>query len=236
MQIIRTTSREEALTGASTNLNSLFEQAGPLPILFLTSGSSAFQLLDKINPQYLQPTVTISVLDERYSSDPAINNFAQLEQSAFFNNAKNAGCHFIDTKVRNEETGQQHADRFQKAITDWKENNPTGKIIATVGMGVDGHTSGVMPYTEDPELFQKIFNNHDWVVYYDAGNKNPFPLRTTTTLSFMRTQIDSSVFFIAGQEKKEAFDRLLKKEGTLAETPARIVHEMKNTIIVTDIP
>jgi len=43
------------------------------------------------------------------------------------------------------------------------------------------------------------------------------------------------VVFMVGEEKRNALERVLAEEGMLAETPARIVREMRDATIFTDI-
>ena len=93
-----------------------------------------------------------------------------------------------------------------------------------------------MPYPEDPHRFDDLFENHGrWVTGYDANTKSTFPLRATVTLSFLRTAVAFSLVFVAGEGKKPALLRTLAEEGTLAETPARIIQQMKTVILVTNL-
>jgi len=216
MKIFRYKTKEEAKQAAARKLNQLLG-AQEEPILFLASGGSSLKLLEGIR---LENHVTVSVLDERYSPDPAINNFAQLFK--IIQPEK-----FIDTRVRPQETLQQLAERFEQGLREWKRKNPNGKIIITQGMGSDGHTAGIMPGVS--------FDDKRWVVGYDAKEKSKFPLRVTTTYSFLRDQVDYSIAYITGEEKRNAFKKLLAEKGRLIETPARIMREMKQVEIFTDI-
>lgn len=225
MEIWRLRSKEEARQKAVDTLNKLFSIKEP--ILFLASGGSALELLEHLN---IPENMTVSVLDERYSTDLLINNFSQLS-------TKIQAVHVIDTRAQEGETLEQFAERFEQGLRSWKDENPNGKIVITQGMGPDGHTSGIMPYPENPELFETLFGDPKrWIVGYDATGKNEFPLRATTTLSFLRTQVDSSIAYITGENKKAALERVLAKDGSLAETPARIMREMKQVIMYTDCP
>jgi len=73
-----------------------------------------------------------------------------------------------------------------------------------------------------------------WLGGYDAKERNEYPQRATITLPFLR-EIDHSVMYMVGMEKKDALSRMLNAKGMLFETPARIVHEMKEVHIFTDI-
>lgn len=224
MEAVRCTTKEEARTKAADELNDLFLKIRD-PILFLSSGGSSLELLDGI---HVDERITVSVLDERYSRDPAINNFTQLLERAH-------PVAYIDTRAREYETLWQFAQRFEKELRAWKERNPSGSIVITQGMGPDGHTSGMMPYPEDPDVFEQLFNDPAcWVRGYNAKGKNEYPLRATTTMLFLR-RVDHSIAYITGEKKRPALERILAEAGTLAETPARIMREMKNVKIFTDI-
>jgi len=216
MEIVRCKTKEEASAKAVAGLNYLFREIKG-PILFLSSGGSSLGLLDGLE---LGDRITVSVLDERYNADPRINNFSQLMNHV--NPTK-----FIDTRMQEGETLEGLAVRFEKALRSWKNQNPSGTIIITQGMGSDGHTAGIMPdsMVDDPA---------QWVIGYNAKEKNEYPLRVTCTFSFLRT-VDHSIAYITGQKKKEAFNRVLAEEGTLEEMPARIMREMGNVKIFTDI-
>lgn len=205
------------------------------PILLLLSGGSALKLLTGIDTSTLGPHVTIGVLDERYSTDPTENNWAQIMSTEFFAKAQEQGCTWIDTRVQPEETQEQLAQRFETSLKTWRNEYPAGKgiIIATQGMGEDGHTSGVMPFPEDPETFATLFyDENNWVVGYDASGKNHYPLRVTTTLSFMK-HIDVSIFYVTGKSKESILQAVLS-DGSYAEYPARIIHEMPQVLLFTD--
>ena len=209
----------------------------------LLSGGSALNILDSgLDVNLFNKNVTVGVLDERYSTDPKINNFDQLTQTSFYKKIVGMGAKFIDTRVREsgptqkernatrKETPEKLAERFDNALKNIKV-----PIIATVGVGADGHTSGMMPFPEDPKRFDELFKNTDrLVVSYDAAGKNQFSQRITTTLPLM-SKISYAVGIVVGNEKQQALQKIADKNGTLAETPARILREMKDVDIFTNI-
>lgn len=218
MEVIWCKTKEETQKRAAEALNTVLKQYYGQPILFLSSGGSSLELLNGLS---LGDHMTISVLDERYGNDPSINNFSKL--MTHVRDAK-----FIDTRVKEGESLQELAQRFEKELRMWKEKNPSGKVIITQGVGSDGHTAGIMPYPENPELFKKLFDTPDhWVTGYDA--------RVTTTPSFLRHIVDHSLVYLVGEQKREALRKILALEGTLWETPGRIIQEMKNVKLFTDI-
>lgn len=216
IEVLRFKTREEAIERAGRKLNELFLSHQHVPILFLSSGGSALELLDEIEISYLPKNLMVGVLDERVSSDPKASNAAQLKQTSFFMKLQERGVPFLDI--------------FKGEFT-----HPQGKIIITQGVGADGHTAGIFPFPEDPKKFQELFENKEHLaVEYDAEGKTEYPRRLTVTMPFLR-QVDHSVVFVAGEGKRGALERVLAKEGSLYETPSRIVHEMRQVSIFTDI-
>ena len=226
MKVFLHNTKEETKKAATETLNQLFGETSQ-PILFLSSGGSSLELLDGLS---LGDHVTVSVLDERYSNDPTINNFSQLMTHRI-------SAKFIDTRIKEGESIQELAQRFEKELREWKNANPNGTIVITQGMGSDGHTAGMMPYPESHPIFQNLFeNSHRWVVGYDATKeKNEYPLRVTVTMPFLQEVVDHSIVYLTGENKTEAFKRTLDSQGKLWETPARIIREMKDVKIFTDI-
>ncbi|MBI4253141.1 6-phosphogluconolactonase [Candidatus Uhrbacteria bacterium] len=233
---IRTNSNAELLgQEARTVLAKFLKNNARRSILLLCSGGSALDLLQDTPKDCLGPNMTLGVLDERYSSDEAINNFAQLEKTSFFQAARRAGAHVIDTRPKEGETHEQLTLRFESELRSWMKDHPGGIIVATMGIGSDGHTAGIMPFPEDETLFWALFGELGrFVQDYDAGDKNQHPQRITITLSFL-VMINHAIVYCVGEGKRIALERVMAEEGSCAHTPARIIREMKDVLLFTDI-
>lgn len=222
---------------AAKKVNALLAEYKNLPVLFLSAGGSSLKILPHIDTNLFDQRITFSVTDERYIHDPAHSNFAQVAATPFYSTVVNQGSHMVNTHVEEGETLEELGKQFESSLKEWKSSSADGRIIITQGMGPDGHTQGIMPYPENPELFSELFNNPEhWVAAYDATKeKNEFPLRVTITLLFLRDIVDHSIAFISGENKKPALERALSESGSLAETPARIMQEMKDASVFTDV-
>lgn len=217
-------------------LSNMLKDCRDNTILLMLSGGSAFELLEFFDSSLLGKHITISVLDERLSADPTINNFAQLKQTSFYNTAVEQGCSFIDTEMQPNDNLESLRNRFQKAILSWRKKYENGIIIATLGIGTDMHIAGTMPYPEDEALFKDLFEDTDSIfVSYDAGEKNKYPLRITPTNHFLRSGIDHALVYVVGVSKKQSLSRTLMTKELLHRSPSRIIHKMKNVTLVTDI-
>ncbi len=228
--------KENVTQKAQRTLHTLLSENRYEPILLLVSGGSSFVLLEDIGKDLLGSHVTISVLDERYSTDPEVNNFAQLTHTSFYQKAQESNCYFIDTRVKSGESHDAFALRFEDALRDWKEKNPNGKVIITQGIGEDGHTAGIMPFPENPELFATLFeDSKKCVVGYDAIGKNPYRYRVTVTIPFLTEVVDHAVVYAVGEKKQKALQDMQNASLPLAEVPAKVVLRMKNAILFQDV-
>jgi len=226
----------DAIQHASEQLKRIFESFQDQPLLFLSSGGSVLALLEYIPQNLLSKRLTVSTLDDRFSHKPSANTFAQLSATSFFERAKAAGARVIDTTPQMNETLEQFGRRIDATFKQWQQEHETGVVAATMGMGADGHTSGIMPYPNEPEEFDALFCRTDaWVVGYNAGNKNEIPDRATTTIPFLTGHVRHAVMLIMGKEKKSAFERLCAMEGSICKTPARVVHDMNDVQIFTTL-
>ena len=237
MKIIQNKDISTLLNQAGQYLNDELNKTKNSSVLFLTSGGSAFSLLKEIEEEVLGPNITVGVLDERYSHDSTVNSFAQLMNTSFYTSAKRKNCEFIDTRLKENETIKALAIRFGNSLKTWKDQNPAGKVVITQGMGPDGHTSGIFPHPENPDLFRKLFENpNKWTVGYDLGQKNQYPFRVTTTISFLTNIVDISIAYVTGLNKQEPLVKALRNNTKVNEVPFAIVKKMKDVSLFTDIP
>lgn len=225
---------EKPAEGAGKYISDLLAVNHGRPILLMLAGGSSLSVLNYINPQYLGSHITVTVTDERFTDDIVDNNFSNLQSQSFYNDLVNVDAYCIDTQIYGDETVTGHAERFEKNINDWKKEFPKGIIIALYGIGADGHVAGIIPGIMSDDEFDKHFNSSRLVAHLDAGSKNERPLRVTSTFSLMR-QVDFPLFFVSGNEKKEALEKTLSNDGKMTETPARIIKEMKPSFVFTDI-
>ncbi len=213
---------------ASKALSVAVNAAKPNGVLLLFSGGSPLEILPYLPKDLCDDHVTIGVSDERFSADPTINNFSQVNTKILFKKS-------IDTRVLPEETLEQMGYRFDTALKQWRNENRNGTIIITQGIGLDGHTSGMMPYPENAAYFQSSFLHTDnWAVGYDAKEKNKYPLRVTTTVPFLTQQVDLSVLFVCGNDKQKPLTAVLASDKDIEAVPGRVIHHMKHCLLYTD--
>lgn len=233
-KIVTETSQGAAAAAAGEELTQLLKSHAENPALLLLSGGSALQILDYVGTMGLNENLTVGMVDERFSLNNKINNFAQLQKTEFYQQALSQDVNFFGSLPRPNEKAQELSSRMEKNLLNWKNENPNGKILATFGMGTDGHTAGIFPMPEHPELFKKLFQNENWVAFYEASGKTEFPSRITATLTFFE-KIDEALVFATGQEKQEPLNKVLENKNKIFELPALGWSKIKNVKIFTDI-
>lgn len=226
MKIVQT---EDIEASAVDCLINLIKNNSTKQILLLLSGGSWLSLYEKINPEIFSANVTISVLDERFSFDEKTNNFLQLKQTNFFQNAFKNGVKFIDTGVEENETLINHSNRFETALREWKSQNQNGIIIVTMGMGTDGHTAGIFPTFNFEDFDDK------WVIGYEVDKSiNVYTERVTVTPYFLINEVTLAVCCVSGENKCQMLNSILSNGDENVNLPARIWHKMQNVEVVTD--
>ena len=221
----------EAKIRAGRALSALLEEYQSVPILLLLSGGSAFDILPYVSSEVLGEHLTVGVLDERCTQDEQKNNFLQLSETDFFEQLIWHDVSVIDTSMEPGETCEEMAERFDGALRTWQEAHPNGVLLATMGIGPDGHTAGILRVKDDA-----MFDGDAWVVGYHVPLEvNPHTERVTTTYTFLREVIDAVVVYAVGEEKQKWICALEEDRDVLKTVPARIIKDMKHVQIFTDI-
>lgn len=231
MEIIETKIPSEE---AGKALGNALSRHADTPILLMLSGGSALTMLDFVSKEALGPHVTVTMLDERYSKDSGVNNFAQLEQTNFYKTGIERGVHSIPTKVLGDESMEKLRDRFANALHEWKRQYKNGVVIATIGIGLDGHVAGIFPGEHSVD-----FNDNHWVVGYSVPSTvNQYPDRVTVTNTFLCNQIQEVIAFVTGSEKREIIKELydnIHHNKIMSAKPMGVIFKMKKASLYTNI-
>jgi 6-phosphogluconolactonase/glucosamine-6-phosphate isomerase/deaminase len=235
---------------AGKHINDLLSTHIDKPVLLMLGGGSALDVLPFIKPEYLSPEVTVTVTDERFTDDMGENNFDVLQTTEFYQNLMSADAYCINTSVVGGEIAYEeygasegaaiHAERFETHIRNWMQDfEKTGIIIGLFGMGADGHVAGIIPGIYDDEEFDKKFlgDRDVAVIEIDEAHRAPneeFQFRVTTTLSFIK-KIHHPIFHIKGENKHDALIKALNPETKLSDIPARVILDIQNPTIFTNI-
>jgi|GEM_PF-904557 len=201
-------------------------------VLFLTSGGSAFSVLDQIPDEAIGPYLTIGMLDERFDPTNKSTNYAQLRKTNFYKKAVQRGCRLIDTSTRNGQTMDELADYYERELRNWKEHHPRGAIMATIGIGPDGHTAGIMPFPENQKKFHKLFSGERWIIAYDTEQTTSTRFRVTATYTFLH-HVDIVGVFAVGKEKSDVFRSIIINDD-LATYPGSIINILPRGAVYLD--
>ncbi len=232
MHIIST--QENPAFQAAQKISDLLAQYPDTPVLLLLAGGSSFKIYDAIRPEVLSDHITVAMTDDRFSMDMDVNNFTQLQSTFFYNEAIDAGLYTISTEVWNEENPEALAGRFATGIAGWRNDFPNGVVIAIFGIGTDGHICGMIPGEEKAVFKERFVDTKQWVVGYTT-EYNEHKERITITMPFIRSEVKHAVVYTVGESKREALQKVLAPTGNLHETPARIIRELPDTYLFTDL-
>lgn len=206
-------------------------------VLLLFSGGSAFALVNYLHTDILSSRHTISVLDERYTYEENDSNFALLERTPFLTKAKKKGVSVIDPRPLENETLEETAKRFDLALKHWHVLHRDGVVIVTMGIGPDGHTSGILPMPHKPREFAKLFSDEKLcaVGYEVSPEINPFTKRITTTLTYLKRHVAHAIVFASGAPKKDVLGKIRLGKEEVATVPATVLQQMKHVDLYTDL-
>lgn len=215
---------------AGTLLGTVLAQYAGRPTLLLVSGGSALELLAYVPETALGPHVTLSTLDERFSTDPTVNNFTQLKTRSFFTDAQRQGVSCIETTIQDGETLVAAGERYAAALRQWRTTYPEGVIIVTVGVGSDGHTAGIFRGPSGVD-----WSGAEWVAaYHIPALVNPHSERITVTDTFLRTQVAVAVGYAVGAKKAAIVAQLSQPTCDSAQLPACVLRDIPTAYLITD--
>jgi 6-phosphogluconolactonase len=226
MKCIRSTSPAH---DAAETLGTLLIEYVDQPILLLLSGGSAFSFLELVSRESLSDRVTIGVLDERFDVRPTANNFTQLAATQFFVDACARGCTYIDTRVEGRESLADMAARYDDAIMEWQAEHPEGVVIATLGLGADGHTAGIFPGTT--ALLETYTTNVAPLEV--APEVNEYTKRVTVTPYFLRTELTAALAYVVGEGKCQVLTDVIAGKGEVYDLPGLLWREIPNLTVIT---
>lgn len=175
-------------------------------VLWLLAGGSAIDYYRLMKDMFEYKAdfslLSMALGDERYSKDPHHEGatwplYAELE---VFKNLVSKGS-FVYEML----TGgnlQSEADRFDSFL---KQTIFTGSyILSNQGIGIDGHTAGIIPI-EDLNVFAEIYRGNLEAVGHTHGGEHPERITITPNLI---DKVDSLQVYAIGEGKKAVLKKL----------------------------
>lgn len=193
-------------------------------VLWLTSGGSAIdvqvQIMDALSSIFTGnelSDLTILPVDERYGPfDHVDSNGAQLGRAGF----NPYPSLWLDVLSENKSFKDTASFYEELTATAFKEAD---YIVATLGMGADGHTAGVLPDSPAVKDEQSIVVAYAWSDYE----------RMTLGLSSL-AKISAAYVLCYGDTKQEALSRLQQNTEPLSKLPAKLLYDIENVTIYND--
>ncbi|MCA9327574.1 6-phosphogluconolactonase [Candidatus Saccharibacteria bacterium] len=215
------TERVELAVGAPASAVATELQAGKR-VLWLVSGGSAVgaqvQIMYRLGVacgDFLE-NLHILPVDERYGPvGHADSNSEQMRKAGF--NPAAANWHDVLTGSSMQDTVHAYGQLAEKLYDD------AAAVIATLGLGPDGHTAGVLPHspaTNDP---------NSSVVGYEWSDHQ----RMTLDLSLLR-EIDQAFVLAYGETKETAIQRLVANTEPLVDLPAKVLYDIPTVTVYND--
>jgi 6-phosphogluconolactonase/glucosamine-6-phosphate isomerase/deaminase len=184
-------------------------------VLWLISGGSFIKIAGLVREQLKNPRgLSVTLTDERYGErGHSDSNWRQLIDSGF--NFEGVGSYEILLGKSIEETARDFEIYLAQVPTSFDY------ILVTLGMGGDGHTSGILPHSG-------LSDTSKLAAYYSG----PDYKRITTTPKFI-SSAGQVIVYAVGEAKHQAINNL-SKDLDLEEQPVQIIKSIKNTLFITD--
>lgn len=188
-------------------------------VTWLLSGGSAINVALKVAEQLRSSgtrlqTLSVSLIDERFGKPGhADSNWFKLEQAGL--SLPGAKLHPV---LEGKGMGVTAAD-----FEAWLKQNlvDVDYSIGLLGVGPDGHTSGILPHSPAVEA-------EGWVAAYEG----PDFQRITTTAAALQHLSEAAVYAV-GENKRQALDNL-DSDLSLAEQPAQLLKQLSKVTIFND--
>lgn len=248
MQRVDCASKDEAIRQGTAKLHESItnaKEAGK-PVLLLVSGGSALELLKERMGDSSLPEgekLTICALDDRVYNDPEINTYQRITANNSYSliyQAKAHGAKFIETAMQEGDKGLfAVGERVNEEIIQWLAEHPDGEIIATVGMGPDGHTAGIFPHNTRKFMREERMTEGKTVPSYYASEivpheVNEYARRVSATNMLLERA--KGIALVVSEEKQELLERVFREDLTAAninELPALLWRNMSEVSVFT---
>jgi 6-phosphogluconolactonase/glucosamine-6-phosphate isomerase/deaminase len=188
-------------------------------VLWLLSGGSAIDVAMATLPHFAGVSttgLTVSLIDERYGPvGHKDSNWHQLAEAGF--QISGATLHpVLDGTPQNE--AAEHFGDFLES-----EFNIADYAVGLLGVGADGHTSGILPHSPAVTASGLVFA-------YDGAQYQ----RITTTAAALE-RLDEAVIYAVGDAKWSVLDQL-ETDISPADQPAQLLKAISRVVIFTDRP
>lgn len=192
--------------------------AGKRVLWFFSGGSNiplTVQVMEGL-PAALTAKLVVMPIDERYGDPGHADSNAQQLLDAGFDAKRGKLIPVLDGRPA-EETSKHFAENLEKYVSE------SDIVIGQLGMGPDGHISGILPHTS-------AVTANGLAHYYHGTDGRE---RITTTLPLLR-RLNAIYLFAYGDSKRQQLLDLRDKALPLDDQPAQILKEMPDATVYND--
>lgn len=189
-------------------------------VLFLSGGASPVELY-----KFLAKTKTFPLPNELAQVDERVGENAVHKTSnlkLFFDSGIiNIGTHFTPIITEQGSADEQtvvYQRELAKLFAKYR-----GRVVAIMGMGLDGHTAGVLPNTigvTSANLVEHYFSD-------DAYKE-----RVTVTLTCITEHFSTVLLLLIGQEKITKFNEIMANESDSNKFPVLVYKTMPDVTVL----
>ena len=139
---------------------------------------------------------------------------------------------FLDELIQKKKISQEniHPFDFKKGIAVYEQElKKYGGVydICLFGVGEDGHIAALFPH------HHSLTDQSPYFLTMKDSPKSP-PQRMTTSVSLLR-QAETGIVLFCGKVKQQAFEKFKDKSTSIEDCPAKLVCEMKERYVSSDL-
>jgi 6-phosphogluconolactonase/glucosamine-6-phosphate isomerase/deaminase len=222
MTIIKVKNPQE---GIEVCKNLLYEKVFRNSALFLSGGSTPKTLYEILAKEKKLKAGAVSLIDERFGKKLHENSNEKMI-------ADTGLVKYLDeNKIRfypilQGKSMEEIARDYDEAVRYLFNYFP--KSVGILGVGVDGHTAGIPAIKK---ISQKILDDKSSLVSFYDDEESFYKQRITLTFLAL-SKLDEIIVLVFGKDKKKAL-KLMFKEGSTAQIPARFLNSKEISDRVT---
>lgn len=188
-------------------------------VLWLLSGGSGIDICVRVAERLRSHDVSrlfVSLSDERYGAiGHKDENWQQLLDTGF----SVPGAHLY-RPLKQGLSRHETTEQFRVWLDDtWSQ---VEYRIALLGIGDDGHTSGIKPGSPAVSAEESVVDF--------AGTD----FERITTTAHLLAQLDEAIVQSYGESKHDAISRIVHNEGSIEDTPGLIINQIKSVTFFSD--
>lgn len=213
----------------------LYEIVDRKTVLYLSGGSTPKNLYTTLAKEELLDPAAVGMVDERYGKKfHEKSNEKMFRETGLLRYLQMRDIPFYPYIIDNDISREKAAGRYDQQMREW--NATFQHSVAIMGIGQDGHTSGIAP-NRGQEFNNPMFSEerkHLLVSEFDDPNSMYGERVSMTFLGI--SLLDHIIVLIFGDDKKHALE-LLFSDGSETDVPSRMYKRpdiAQKTLFITD--